>query len=58
VQEQGAHRHFTPWDVLRPLFARHRDWLGELCRLAARELEKACRSAAHGSSRRGVSDEL
>ena len=31
--------------MLRPLFSRHRVWLGELCRIAARLLDKACRAA-------------
>jgi hypothetical protein len=46
-----AHRQyvFTVPRLLRPMFARHRVWLGELCRLAARVLEKACRSAAPGA---------
>jgi len=46
-----AHRQyvFTMPRLLRPMFARHRVCLGELCRLAARVLEKACRSAAPGA---------
>jgi hypothetical protein len=34
---------------LRPLFSRRRAWLGELCRIAARLLEKACRVALPGA---------
>jgi len=33
---------FTVPRLLRPMFARRRAWLGELCRIAARLLEKAC----------------
>ncbi|OGA13909.1 MAG: hypothetical protein A3H32_16135 [Betaproteobacteria bacterium RIFCSPLOWO2_02_FULL_63_19] len=42
-----AHRQyvFTVPRLLRPLFSRHRVWLGELCRIAARLLGKACRAA-------------
>jgi len=36
---------FTVPRLLRPMFARRRAWLGELCRIAARLLEKACRAA-------------
>jgi hypothetical protein len=35
--------------LLRPLFERRRAWLGELCRMAARVLEKAYRAAAPGA---------
>ena len=46
-----AHRQyvFTVPRLLRPLFSRHRAWLGELCRIAARLLEKACRVAVPGA---------
>jgi len=30
------------------MFARQRAWLGELCRIAARVLEKACGAAVPG----------
>jgi hypothetical protein len=42
-----AHRQyvFTVPRLLRPLFSRHRAWLGELCRIAACLLENACRAA-------------
>lgn len=38
-----AHRQyvFTVPRLLRPMFARRREWLGELCRIAARLLERA-----------------
>lgn len=46
-----AHRQyvFTVPRLLRPLFSRRRAWLGELCRIAARVLEKACRVAVPGA---------
>ena len=46
-----AHRQyvFTVPRLLRPMFARRRAWLGELCRIAARVLEKACRAAVPGA---------
>ena len=31
---------FTVPRLLRPMFARRREWLGELCRIAARALVK------------------
>ncbi len=42
-----AHRQyvFTVPRLLRPMFARRRAWIGELCPIAARLLEKACRAA-------------
>ena len=49
--EPVAHRQyvFTVPRLLRPIFARHREWLGELCRIAARLLVKACAEAAPGT---------
>ena len=46
-----AHRQyvFTVPRLLRPLFSRHRAWLGELCRIAARLLDEACRAAVPGT---------
>jgi len=46
-----AHRQyvFTVPRLLRPLFSRRRAWLGELYRIAARLLEKACRVALPGA---------
>ena len=51
VLEPVAHRQyvFTVPRLLRPIFARHREWLGELCRIAARLLVKACAEAAPGT---------
>ena len=40
---------FTVPRLLRPLFSRRRAWLGELCRIAARLLEKACCVALPGA---------
>ncbi len=40
---------FTVPRLLRPLFVRRRAWLGELCRIAARLLEEACRVALPGA---------
>ena len=40
---------FTVPRLLRPLFARRRAWLGELCRIAARLLEAACGAALPGA---------
>jgi hypothetical protein len=43
-----AHRQyvFTLPKLLRPIFSRHRAWLGELCRIAARLLSDAYTAAA------------
>ncbi|HEV2007184.1 MAG TPA: transposase zinc-binding domain-containing protein [Burkholderiales bacterium] len=43
-----AHRQyvFTLPKLLRPIFSRHRAWLGELCRIAARLLTDAYTAAA------------
>ena len=43
VLEPVPHRQyvFTIPRLLRPIFARHRTWLGELCRIAARMLVDA-----------------
>ena len=40
VLAPGVHRQyvFTLPKLLRPIFSRHRTWLGELCRIAARLL--------------------
>jgi len=39
---------FTVPRLLRPLFARRREWLGELCRIAARLLADACAEVLPG----------
>lgn len=46
-----AHRQyvFTVPRLLRPIFGRHRPWLGELCRIAARLLTRAHAEAAPGA---------
>ena len=46
-----AHRQyvFTLPKLLRPIFSRHRAWLGELCRIAARLLTDAYTAAAPGA---------
>ena len=46
-----AHRQyvFTLLRLLRPIFSRHRAWLGELCRIAARLLIDAYAEAAPGA---------
>jgi hypothetical protein len=46
-----AHRQyvFTVPRLLRPMFARRRAWLGELCHIAARLLGKACGAAVPGA---------
>jgi hypothetical protein len=51
VLERVPHRQyvFTLPRLLRPLFGRHRAWLGELCRIAARLLLKAYAPAASGA---------
>ncbi|MGH9577449.1 MAG: transposase zinc-binding domain-containing protein, partial [Terriglobales bacterium] len=51
VLEPVAHRQyvFTVPQLLRPIFARHRAWLGELCRIAARLLVKAYAAAGPGT---------
>jgi hypothetical protein len=51
VLEPVAHRQyvFTMPRLLRPIFARHREWLGELCRIAARLLAEAYAKAAPGT---------
>ncbi len=48
VLEPVAHRQyvFTLPRLLRPIFGRHRPWLGELCRIAARLLVDAYAEAA------------
>ena len=40
---------FTAPRPLRPMFARRRAWLGELCRSAARRLDKTSRSVLPGA---------
>ena len=40
---------FTMARLLRPIFARRREWLGELCRIAARLLADACAEALPGA---------
>ena len=40
---------FTVPRLLRPIFGRHRAWLGELCRIAARLLSKAYGEALPGA---------
>ncbi len=40
---------FTLPQLLRPVFGRHRAWLGELCRIAARLLAEAYAQAAPGA---------
>ena len=40
---------FTVPRLLRPIFSRHRAWLGELCRIAARLLVAAYAQAAPGA---------
>jgi hypothetical protein len=44
-----SHRQyvFTIPRLLRPIFARRRAWLGELCRIAARLLVDACAEGRH-----------
>ncbi|MGB8437289.1 MAG: hypothetical protein WCE38_23845, partial [Burkholderiales bacterium] len=51
VLEPVAHRQyvFTLPRLLRPLFGRHRAWLGELCRIAARLLIEAYAEAVPGA---------
>jgi len=51
VLEPVAHRQyvFTVPRLLRPIFGRHRAWLGELCRIAARLLVEAYAEAAPGA---------
>ena len=51
VLEPVAHRQyvFTLPKFLRPIFSRHRVWLGELCRIAARLLTAAYTAAAPGA---------
>jgi len=51
VLEPVAHRQyvFTVRQLLRPIFARHRQWLGELCRIAARLLLGAYARALPGT---------
>jgi len=51
VLEPAVHRRyvFTVPRLLRPLFGRHRDWLGELCLIAARLLVEAYAEAAPGA---------
>ena len=51
VLEPVAHRQyvFTVPRLLRPIFARHRHWLGELCRIAARLLLGAYARALPGT---------
>lgn len=51
VLEAVPHRQyvFTVPRLLRPLFGRHRAWLGELCRIAARLLAGAYAEAAPGA---------
>jgi hypothetical protein len=51
VLEPVAHRQyvFSVPRLLRPLFGRHRAWLGELCRIAARLLVEAYAEAAPGA---------
>jgi Transposase zinc-binding domain/Putative transposase len=51
VLEPVPHRQyvFTLPRLLRPLFGRHRTWLGELCRIAARLLLEAYALAAPGA---------
>ena len=46
-----AHRQylFTLPKLLRPIFSRHRAWLGELCRISARLLTNAYAAAAPGA---------
>jgi hypothetical protein len=46
-----AHRQyvFTLPKLLRPIFSRHRAWLGELCRIAARLLTDAYAEATPGA---------
>ena len=46
-----AHRQcvFTLPKLLRPICSRHRAWLGELCRIAARPLIRAYAAAAPGA---------
>jgi hypothetical protein len=50
VLEPVAHRQyvFTVPRLLRPIFGRHRAWLGGLCRIAARLLVEATAEAAPG----------
>ena len=40
---------FTVPRLLRPIFARHREWLGELCRITARLLADAYDEALPGA---------
>lgn len=40
---------FTVPRLLRPIFARHREWRGELCRIAARLLADAYEGALPGA---------
>jgi hypothetical protein len=51
VLEPVPHRQyvFTLPRLLRPIFGRHRPWLGELCRIAARLLTRAHAEAAPGA---------
>jgi hypothetical protein len=51
VLEPVPHRQyvFTLPRLLRPIFGRHRPWLGELCRIAARLLVDAYAEAAPGA---------
>jgi len=51
VLEPVAHRQyvFTVPRLLRPIFGRHRPWLGELCRIAARLLTRAYIEALPGA---------
>ena len=51
VLEPVPHRQyvFTVPRLLRPIFGRHRPWLGELCRIAARLLVDAYAEAAPGA---------
>jgi transposase-like zinc-binding protein len=51
VLEPVAHRQyvFTVPRLLRPIFGRHRAWLGEICRIAARLLVAAYAAAASGA---------
>jgi hypothetical protein len=51
VLEPLAHRQYvsTVPGLVRPIFGRHRAWLGELCRIAARLLVAAYAEAASGA---------
>ncbi|MGB8434530.1 MAG: transposase zinc-binding domain-containing protein, partial [Burkholderiales bacterium] len=51
VLQPVAHRQyvFTVPRLLRPMFGRHRRWLGELCRIAARLLVDAYAAALPGA---------